>query len=163
MADLNNFISIPLFLKILFLIISLFFLFGIIYFLLKTGWLKRLFLQDLVEFLSFKPYAIRKVSQTWKKIIKGLEKVSESETKLAIIEADDLLNEILERMGYPGETLGEKLKQLSEVILPNLDEVWKAHKIRSNIVHDPTYRLSLGEARKVLEIYEKALLKLEAI
>ncbi len=163
MADLNNFISIPLFLKILFLIISLFFLFGIIYFLLKTGWLKRLFLQDLVEFLGFKPYAIRKVSQTWAKIIKRLEKVSESETKLAIIEADDLLNEILERMGYPGETLGEKLKQLSEVILANLDEVQEAHKIRSNIVHDPTYRLSLGEARKVLEIYEKALLNLEAL
>lgn len=163
MADLNNLTSIPLFLKILFLIISLFFLFGIIYFLLKTEWFKRLFLQDLVEFLSFKSYGLRKVSQTWKKIIKRLEKFSESETKLAIIEADDLLNEILERMGYSGETLGEKLKQLSEVILPNLDEVLEAHKIRSNVVHDPTYRLSLGEGRKVLKIYEKALLNLEAL
>jgi len=131
--------------------------------LLKTEWCKRLFLQDLVEFLSFKSYGLRKVSQTWKKIIKRLEKFSESETKLAIIEADDLLNEILERMGYSGETLGEKLKQLSEVILPNLDEVLEAHKIRSNIVHDPTYRLSSGEGRRVLKIYEKALLNLEAI
>jgi len=163
MADLNNLTSIPFFLKILFLIISLFFLFGIVYFLLKTEWCKRLFLQDLVEFLSFKSYGLRKVSQTWKKIIKRLEKFSESETKLAIIEADDLLNEILERMGYSGETLGEKLKQLSEVILPNLDEVLEAHKIRSNIVHDPTYRLSFDEAKKVLKIYERALLNLEAI
>lgn len=159
----ENLIFIPFFLKILFVIISLFFIFGIIYFLLKTEWLKRFFLQDLIEFLSFKPYGMRKVSQTWGKIIKRLEEFSESESKLAIIEAGDLLNKILERMGYSGETLGEKLKQLSEVILPNLDEVFEAHKIRSNIVHDPTYRLSLEQARMVLEIYEKALLNLEAI
>ncbi|MBZ9578381.1 hypothetical protein KJA14_00870 [Patescibacteria group bacterium] len=163
MADLNNLTSIFFFLKILSLIISLSFLFGILYLLLKTDWLKRRLLKDLVEFFSFKPYEMRKVSQTWEKIIKRLEKVSESESKLAIIEADDLLNKILKRMGYSGETLGEKLKQLSEVILPNLDEIWEAHKIRSNIVHDPTYRLSLGEARTVLKIYEKTLLNLEAL
>jgi len=161
MADLNN--SILFFLKILCLIIPLFFLFGILYLLLKSDWLKRLFLRDLVEFFSFKSYEMRKVSRAWEKIIKRLKRVNESESKLAIIEADDLLNKILERMGYSGETLGEKLKRLSDVILPNLDEVLEAHKIRSNIVHDPTYRLSLDEGRKVLKIYEKALLNLEAI
>ena len=150
-------------LKILFLIISLFFFFAAIYLLIKTEWFKRRFLHDLIEFFSFKPYGIRKVLRMWEKILKRLERGEESELKLAIIEADDLLNDVVKKMGYSGETLGEKLKKVSKVILPNLDEVFEAHKIKSYIVHDPTYRLDIEEAKRILEIYEKSLINLEAI
>lgn len=163
MINSENLLSPPLFLKVIFAIASFGFIFGIVYFLLKTKWLKRLFLQDLVEFLSFKSYEMRKFPKAWEKIIRRLRKEGEAELKLAVIEADDLLNDVLERMGSPGETLGEKLKRLDKTTLPNLDEILEVHKIRSNIVHDPTYRLSLEQARKVLRVYKKALLHLEAI
>ena len=163
MVNFDILVSPPFFLKIIFTIISFCFLFGIVYFLLKTEWFKRFFLQDLVEFLTFKPYEMRKVPKIWEKIIKRLEKGVESELKLAVIEADDLLKDVLERVGYSGETLGEKLKQLSKATLPNLDEVWEVHQIRSNIAHDPTYRLNFVQAQKLLAVYKKALLNLEAL
>ena len=150
-------------LKFLISIISLLFFCIIIYLLSKTEWLKRRFLLDLTEFFTFKPYGVVKFSKKWEKIIKRFERGSESEIKLAILEADDLLNEILEKMGYPGETLGEKLKRVKKTILPNSEEILEAHKIKSDIVHDPSYFLSFEQAKKVLEIYERTLSELEAI
>jgi len=153
----------PLFLEILFFILALLFVIGIIYLLLKTEWLKRFILKDLIEFLTFKSYEMRKVPKRWQKIVDRLGKGIESETKLAVIEADDLLKEILGRMGYKGKTLGEKLKQVSKSTLSNLDEVWEAHQIRSNIAHDPSYRLTLNKAGELLAVYKRALLELEAL
>jgi len=47
--------------------------------------------------------------------------------------------------------------------LPNLEEARAAHQTRNNIVHDPNYRLSLDEARKILAVYEKSLIDLQAL
>jgi len=150
-------------LKILTLILSLSFFGFTAYLLSKTDWLKRRFIFDLIEFFTFKPYGIPKFSKKWEKIIKRFERGSESEIKLAILEADDLLNEILERMGYSGETLGEKLKRVKKTVLPSLEEILEVHKIKSDIVHDPSYFLNFEQAKKILEIYKKVLSDLEAI
>jgi hypothetical protein len=152
-----------LILKIIFFLLTFIFLSGTIYFLLTSGWLERIFLIDLLEFLRFKPHLMPIIGKKWKKILKRLEKGDEAEAKLAIIEADDFLNEILGRMGYQGETLEEKLKKVKKTILPNLDEIAQAHKIKSDIVHDPSYFLTFEQAKKILEIYERALYHLEAL
>jgi hypothetical protein len=152
-----------LILKIIFFLLTFIFLSGTIYFLLTSGWLERIFLIDLLEFLRFKPHLMPIIGKKWKKILKRLEKGDEAEAKLAIIEADDFLNEIFGRMGYQGETLEEKLKKVKKTILPNLDEIAQAHKIKSDIVHDPSYFLTFEQAKKILEIYERALYHLEAL
>ncbi len=151
-----------LILKILFIVVALILLGFIIFALAKTSWLKRLWIWDLVEFFSFRPYGVRKVVKAWAKITARLETGLESEYKLAVIEADSILNDILKRMGFGGETLGERLERLTAAILPNLKQIWEAHKIRNNIVHDPDYRLALDETRRVLDIYEQALRDLQA-
>lgn len=152
-----------LILKIIFLAISSIFLGFIIWALLNTDWLKRLILWDLKEFLTYRPYLMRKYVKEWKKIKKRLTTGLESEAKLAIIEADSLLNETLKNMGYPGKSLGERLDELTPDILSNLGEVREAHKIYSDIIHDPTYRLNLDQAERALSIYEKALSDLQAL
>ena len=91
-----------------------------------------------------------------KEIKKRLEKGWESEDKLAVIEADKLLDDFLKRMGYKGESLGERLKQLDKEIMPNLDRLWDAHNIRGDIVHDPGCRLDHKKAKEVIDIYEQA-------
>jgi hypothetical protein len=150
-------------LKIVIFLLTFIFLSLSIYLLLKTDWLARIFLIDFIEFLKFRPYERPRASKKWKKIMGRLETGTESEAKLAIIEADDLLNEILKRMGYEGETLGEKLKKVKKTILPNLDEVFQVHKIKSDIVYDPGFRLTFEQAKNFLGIYERALSNLEAI
>ncbi len=149
--------------KIIFIIFSLFFFGFIIFALVKTLWLRRLIYWDLQEFFTFRPYGIRKIDKQWLKIKGRLDTGLEGEYKLAIIEADLLIDDILKKMGYGGETLGERLSKLTTVSLPNLETVKEAHKSRNNIVHDPDYRLPLDEARRTIEAYEKALTDLQAL
>ena len=155
--------TILLILKIIFGSISLLMIIGIIYFILKTNYLQTIYFQDVAEVLSFKPYGTRKIIKQRDKIKSRLSLPLEAEHKLAVIEADNLLNEILARIGYQGETLGEKLKQLTSLKLSNLDQALEVHKIRNSIVYDPDYRLSLEQAQKAIEIYEKSLKELQAL
>lgn len=154
----------PSFLKVIFLLFALFFILAIIYFLKNSTWLRRVFFQDFVEFATFSSYAMGKVTKAWEKITGRLEKGTEDEAKLAILEADEILNETLSKMGYTKEeTLGEKLDKVTPDTISNLGEILEAHKIRNNIIHDPDYRLNLIEAQKIISIYGKALRDLEAL
>ncbi len=66
-------------------------------------------------------------------------------------------------MGFTGASIGERLEKIKKEQLPSFDEILEAHKTRNNIVHDPDYRLSLDQAKKTLDIHEKALTELEVL
>ena len=149
--------------KATFIVISVLFLFGIFIFLLKSSWLRCFILEDAAEFITYKPFGAKKASKKWIKISKRLESGKESEYKLAVIEADDLLNDVLKNMGYKGETIKEKLDQIEESVLPNIEEVRQAHQVRNDIVYDPDYQLTLEQAKKTLDIYERTFRDLELI
>ena len=149
-------------LKVVFIFLFLFFLVGIIFFLFRTSWLRYILLSDVTEFLTFRPYGVRKIEKIWSRTKARLDRGLESEYKLAVIEADSMLEDTLKKMGYGGETLGERLTKLTAATLSNIEEIKTAHQIRNSIIHDPDYRLSLDEARKVLDIYEKAFRDLQA-
>jgi hypothetical protein len=55
--------------------------------------------------------------------------------KLAIIEADIILDESLKEAGYGGTSLGERLRSISPTQLESLDDAWQAHKVRNQIAH----------------------------
>ena len=149
--------------KIFFIVLSLIFLGVIIFALVKTKWLKRMIIWDLQEFFSYRPFILRKTEKGWRKIKARLGTEMESESKLAVIEADKMIDDILSQMGFKGKDLGEKLEKLTIKSLPNIEEVKEAHKIYNNIIHDPSYKLSLEEAKKALLTYEKALTDLHAL
>lgn len=56
--------------------------------------------------------------------------------KLAIIEADIILDEVLKQQGYAGNSLGERLKSISPQQLDSLQDAWEAHKVRNRIAHE---------------------------
>jgi hypothetical protein len=56
--------------------------------------------------------------------------------KLAIIEADIILDDTLKQKGYAGTTLGERLKSISPNQLASLQDAWEAHKVRNRIAHE---------------------------
>jgi uncharacterized membrane protein len=64
-----------------------------------------------------------------------IESTNPNDWKLAIIEADILLDDALRNMGYDGTSLGERLKSISPHSLRTLDEAWAAHKVRNQIAH----------------------------
>lgn len=143
--------------KILFIGILLFFLASIIYLLARTRFLEWLIWEDLREILGKKYYGVKRLEKVWAEIVKRLRSGLESDYKLAVIESDGILDDVLKRIGYKGENLGERLGQLTPNHLPNLDEIRKVHKIRNDIVRDPDYRLTIDEAKKVLAVYKKTL------
>jgi hypothetical protein len=56
--------------------------------------------------------------------------------KLAIIEADIILDELLKQRGYAGNSLGERLKSIAPSQLVSLQDAWEAHKVRNRIAHE---------------------------
>ena len=82
---------------------------------------------------------------------------------MAVIDGDSLLEEALKKMGFTGDTLSERLDKLTEATLPNLADVLQAHQTRNRIVHEPDFRLTLEDAKKAMDIYEKALTDLQLL
>ena len=106
MENLISFISSPSFegwllvLKIAFIVFSFLLLVGTIYFLFKCSWLKFILLFDTFEFFTWRPFGVRKIVKVWNRITARLDTGLESEYKLAVIEADSMLDDILKRMGF---------------------------------------------------------------
>lgn len=149
--------------KIAFFVVAALLLAVIVFILLRSQYLQWLVLQDLVGFVTRRPYGAKKITKTWNKILRRLETNNEAEYKLAVIEADDMLESSLKRMGYRGQNLEERLDTLTAATLSNIADIYEAHKIRDNIVHDPDYRLSLDEAKKTLDIYGQAFRDLQIL
>lgn len=91
---------------------------------------------------------------TWNSIRERLLSDSPSDWRLAIIEADIYLDRQLDAKGWHGDTIGDKLKQLTPVELPSIQIAWEAHKVRNRIAHDLDYVLTTPEARRTLSYYE---------
>ena len=143
--------------KLVFGFFSMFFLVGVIYFMFNSSWLQYKFLEDVSEFFSWQSYGSRQISKRWSKIKKRIESGSESEYKLAVIEADDFLNEVLEKHGYEGKNFQETLDKAAKFIMPIIDDVLAAHEVRNSIVYDPNYKLDTEQAKKILSAYQSAI------
>lgn len=101
------------------------------------------------------------VERTWREI----EKTAESGVmgaKLAVVEADKLLDGALKSMAIPGETMGERLK-VAGYKYPELRNVWFAHKLRNQLVHETSFDLSVHEAKSALHAFKKALRTLHVL
>jgi hypothetical protein len=72
-----------------------------------------------------------------------------------VVEADIVLDHALKELGYSG-SLGEKLKTMG-VRFSNVDAIWRAHKLRNRIAHEPGVSISDKEAEVALRAFEKAL------
>lgn len=143
--------------KLVFVVFAMFFLVGVVYFTLNSSWLQYKFLEDVTEFFSWQSYGLRQITKRWNKIKKRIELGSEAELKLAIIEADDFLNEVLEDAGFEEKTFEESVKKAGRLISPILNDVLAAHELRNSIVYDPDYKLNSEQAKRILSVYESAI------
>ncbi|MEI6843499.1 MAG: hypothetical protein WCK48_03285 [bacterium] len=94
------------------------------------------------------------VNPKWQKILDHSESLNENDWRLAIIEADIMLNDLLSKLSLPGDTIGEKLKAVEKSDFTTIDNAWEAHKIRNEIAHQGSdFLLNQREARRVIELY----------
>ena len=96
------------------------------------------------------------LAHRWEKIQSLISSQNESDWKQAIIQADIILDDLLNKMGYKGESVGEKLKRIEPSDFNTLNEAWEAHKVRNSIAHDATGpAMNEHQAKMVINLYKK--------
>lgn len=92
----------------------------------------------------------------WERVEQYMTSLNPSDWKIAILESDNILDDIVERIGYKGATLGERLKNIESSDFPYLEEAWQAHKLRNALAHKGTnYELTRSEAEQAINIYNR--------
>jgi hypothetical protein len=81
---------------------------------------------------------------------------------LAIIDADNLLDEALKKRKVKGKTMGERLVT-AQHNLTNNDGVWFAHKLRNKIVHEEFKNLKEADVKDALIGFRQALKDIGAL
>ena len=92
----------------------------------------------------------------WEKVLEYINSHNASEWKLAILEADNMLDDLTKKMGYQGMNLGERLKSVDINTFSSLDYAWEAHRVRNKIAHEGSdYILNHYEAKRVVALFER--------
>jgi hypothetical protein len=100
----------------------------------------------------------------WNEVLRHLSSLSQGDWKLAIIDADSMLEDLLDQLGFKGDNLGEKLKSVDMEKYRALKSAWDAHIVRNQIAHEGiSFMLSQQEAKRVIAIYESIFLEFRYI
>jgi hypothetical protein len=98
----------------------------------------------------------RTQNDRWEHVLTHAASDDEELWRLAIIEADVMLDEMLQVMGYTQDSLGEKLRSADTSSLKTLDQAWSAHKLRNTIAHEgSSYNLSRREVDVAIDNYRQ--------
>lgn len=104
------------------------------------------------------------INAKWQVVGKYYNSANQSDWKLAILEADIMLYDVLKKSGFPGDSIGEMLKNTDRSKLLTLDAAWSAHKIRNEIAHQGmNYVLSRNMVERAISQYEQVFDELNFI
>lgn len=106
----------------------------------------------------------KKTNPRWVSIEKHIESENPNDWRLAIIEADIILDEMVKSMGYQGDSLGERLKGIEQSDFTSIDQAWEAHKVRNQIAHAGSdFILTQREARRIIGLYRQVFQEFQYI
>lgn len=95
-----------------------------------------------------------KTTLRWNRIMEHMESGSEHNWRLAVLEADIMLNELLDVQGYKGETMADKMKQVARGDFNTIDQAWEAHKYRNRVAHEGSeHPITEREANRIIGLY----------
>ncbi len=102
------------------------------------------------------PEDVPRTRLRWNRIMEHANTEDEHQWRLAILEADILLNELLDVLGYKGEMMADKMKMVNRANFNSIDEAWEAHKVRNRVAHEGSESpLSEREKNQVISQYAR--------
>jgi len=150
------------FLKKLSLVSSLLFLVLIIYSFIRINQIRKFENVVLSALLHKGGDKIR--NERWQKVLEKLESDNPSDWRLSILEADIMLDELTNEMGYHGDSIGDKLKGVEKSDFTTIENAWEAHKVRNAIAHHGAdFILTQREARRVIGLFESVFKEFKII
>ncbi len=108
-----------------------------------------------VKYFGLRDFGKRYSVKAWKTIKKRLNTRNEAQIKIALAEADKILDEILKAGAYPGENLEERLGYLTPEKITNSQELLEAHKIAVR-AKEEDFKITFEEAVNVLRVYQQS-------
>lgn len=135
---------------------------GIVFIITKISYFEGK-VEDYMDILGVGNLTKRRSLKGWEQIRKRIISPAQQDWKLAVLEADKILNEILKMAGYLGRDLGKKLDILTKENLSNLDEIKKAHLLSDKIMRDPGMELKKEDAVIALKSFKKAFIELNLL
>lgn len=100
----------------------------------------------------------------WDSIQQKVAENNPESWRIAIIEADIMLDEVLTNAGYVGQSLGEKLKTANPQSFTTIQDAWEAHKVRNEIAHvGSDFVLTQKTARETLLRFERVFKEFDVI
>jgi hypothetical protein len=144
--------------KVLFIIISIAFIFAILYYYIKVGFLVATNKRRINDFLSFQKFDSKKIlTQRAKKISTFLNK---RDYKRAILMMEELLIDALKDKGVKGDNLYKMIENSSIADISGIKDVYT---IAEEIKEGQGYILNMEELQKLFDACEEALRRLEII
>lgn len=144
--------------SVLAFIVSLIFIVGIVYSYIRFNQLAQIEADQLLaaEELWKELYGGAHKNSPWSQIESHIESGSPNDWKLAIIEADIMLDKVLTDAGYAGTSIGDKLKSASPQSFTTVQDAWDAHLIRNKIAHEGSdFVLTQRTAKEAIYKYKR--------
>lgn len=103
----------------------------------------------------------KKMAKKWGKVTMRLESGNVSQYKLAILESDKIVDEILEGMKLKGANIAERLEKANPAQIINIDALQKSHKARNRVIAEPDFVVTKEEAKEIIKPFREFLEHLE--
>ena len=129
-----------------------------IYYHMRVIELRRIDQERMYERLTKKQTQVhnKKRNDRWEQIDTLFNSEHQGDWRLAIIEADGMLEDLIVRLGYSGENLGERLKNIQNGDFPDLQAAWEVHLVRNKIAHEGlAYHLAERDKRHIHNTYRR--------
>lgn len=94
------------------------------------------------------------LARRWDRIKKRTERRDVSQYKVAILEADKFIDEVVGAMGIRGKDLGEKLANVHPGHFDNLEELKAAHQVRNRVLHEAGFDPDEQTTKKIIAIFD---------
>ncbi len=102
------------------------------------------------------------VAKHWKAVEDLANRGDAMSLKLAIIQADAVLDLALKAKSFPGTTTGERLKFASRKY-HDLQRTFWARSLRNTLVHEAGSEMKISQAQKAIVEFKRALIVLGAL
>ncbi|MFT6361357.1 MAG: hypothetical protein ACJAV6_000119 [Candidatus Paceibacteria bacterium] len=155
----NDLSGIVGYLRIIGLFISLGFLGGAIY-----AWFGIMNLKLQLKEKHEEHFNIAKAQQSprlkrWDTIAVMFKSPNPTNWRMAVIDADSMLEDLVTEMGHQGDSFGEKLQSIRRDGVSWTDAAWEVHLLRNKLAHEGSrYPLTDREAFRAYKIYENILI-----
>lgn len=142
--------------KIISVIVSIGFVGGIIYGLFRLWGIDESASKKAKEHFYIPPQEKNKNLKRWEEIATLFSSQDSNNWRIAIIDADTMLEDCMRELGYEGKTMGDMMKSMQGVSW--IQSAWDVHLLRNKIAHEGSrYSLNEREVYRAFRIYQDVL------